>query len=138
MALLELSGIDAFYGHVQALRSVTLRVEPGEIVALIGSNGAGKTTTLNTISGLLRPATGTITFQGRSIHTLKAHKIVDLGICQVPEGRQLFTRMSVLDNLLTGAYHRGATSEIPEDLERVYGLFPRLKERTHQVAGTLS
>jgi branched-chain amino acid transport system ATP-binding protein len=138
MALLEVSGIDAFYGRVQALRGASLAVDTGEIVALIGSNGAGKTTTLRTISGLMHPARGTITFNGRDITHTEAAKIVGLGICQSPEGRRLFTRMSVLDNLRMGAYVRTNAAEVKADMERVFVLFPRLKERLHQITGTLS
>src|SRR6266852_5359571 len=105
-ALLELKGIDAFYGRVQALHGVSLLVDKSEIVALIGSNGAGKTTTLRTISGLMHPASGTITFDGQDITKVPAHKIVNLGICQSPEGRRLFSRMQVMDNLQMGAYTR--------------------------------
>jgi branched-chain amino acid transport system ATP-binding protein len=138
MALLEVSGIDAFYGRVQALRGASLSVDAGEIVALIGSNGAGKTTTLRTISGLMHPARGTITFNGKDITHTEAAKIVGLGICQSPEGRRLFTRMSVLDNLRMGAYVRTNAAEVKADMERVFVLFPRLKERLHQITGTLS
>jgi branched-chain amino acid transport system ATP-binding protein len=138
MALLEVSGIDAFYGRVQALRGASLSVDSGEIVALIGSNGAGKTTTLRTISGLMHPARGTITFNGRDITHTDAAKIVGLGICQSPEGRRLFTRMSVLDNLRMGAYVRTNSAEVKADMERVFVLFPRLKERLNQITGTLS
>jgi branched-chain amino acid transport system ATP-binding protein len=138
MALLEVTGIDAFYGRVQALREASLAVDTGEIVALIGSNGAGKTTTLRTISGLMHPARGTITFNGKDITHTEAAKIVGLGICQSPEGRRLFTRMSVLDNLKMGAYVRTNAAEIKADMERVFVLFPRLKERVNQITGTLS
>jgi branched-chain amino acid transport system ATP-binding protein len=138
MALLEVSGIDVFYGRVQAVRGATLEVDKGEIVALIGSNGAGKTTTLRTISGLIHPMHGTIKFDGKDITHTEPQKIVDLGICHSPEGRRLFTRMSVLDNLRMGAYTRRNQAEIKQDMERVFELFPRLKERLHQIAGTLS
>jgi branched-chain amino acid transport system ATP-binding protein len=138
MALLEVSGIDAFYGRVQALRGASLTVDTGEIVALIGSNGAGKTTTLRTISGLMHPQRGTITFNGKDITRTEPQKIVDLGICHSPEGRRLFTRMSVLDNLRMGAYTRTNSAEIKADMERVFVLFPRLKERMNQITGTLS
>ena len=138
MALLEVSGIDVFYGRVQALRGASLSVDSGEIVALIGSNGAGKTTTLRTISGLMHPARGMITFNGKDITRTEAAKIVGLGICQSPEGRRLFTRMSVLDNLRMGAYVRTNAAEVKADMERVFVLFPRLKERLHQITGTLS
>jgi len=138
MALLEVSGVDVFYGRVAAVRGATLSVDKGEVVALIGSNGAGKTTTLRTISGLLHPQRGTIKFDGRDITRTEPQKIVNLGICQSPEGRRLFTRMSVLDNLRMGAYTRSNGAEIKADMDRVFELFPRLKERAHQIAGTLS
>src|SRR6202011_1992984 len=138
VALLELSGVDVFYGRVQAVRSATLEVDTGEVVALIGSHGAGKTTTLRTISGLLHPLRGTIKFNGVDITRTEPQKIVNLGICQSPEGRRLFTRMSVHDNLRMGAYTRRNGSEIKTDMDRVFELFPRLKERLHQIAGTLS
>lgn len=136
--LLELGAVDAFYGRVQALRAVSLTVGASEIVALIGSNGAGKTTTLRTISGLMHPASGTITFAGQDISRAKAHHIVGLGICQSPEGRRLFPRMQVIDNLRMGAYTRKDIDGIRADMERVYTLFPRLQERSTQLAGTLS
>jgi len=138
MALLEVAGIDASYGRVQALRGASLEVDAGEIVALIGSNGAGKTTTLRTISGLMHPARGTITFNGKDITHTEPQKIVNMGICQSPEGRRLFTRMSVLDNLKMGAYTRTNAAEIKADMDRVFELFPRLKERVRQITGTLS
>ncbi len=138
MALLEVSGVDVFYGRVQAVRSASLEVDKGEVVALIGSNGAGKTTSLRTISGLLHPLRGTIKFNGQDITRTEPQKIVNLGICQSPEGRRLFTRMSVLDNLRMGAYTRSNGAEIKKDMDRVFELFPRLKERAHQIAGTLS
>ena len=138
MAVLEVRGVDAFYGRVQALHAVSLMVDQSEIVALIGSNGAGKTTTLRTISGLMHPASGTIVFDGNDITKVPAHKIVSLGICQSPEGRRLFPRMQVLDNLQMGAYTRTDKAGILQDLERVFTLFPRLKERATQLAGTLS
>ena len=138
MALLELEGVDAYYGRVQALRGVTLKVDQGEVVALIGSNGAGKTTTLRTISGLMHPAQGTIRFGGKDITQTPASQVVGLGICQSPEGRRLFPRMTVVDNLMMGAYTRNDKPAIRDDVARVYDLFPRLKERTSQLAGTLS
>ena len=138
MALLELEGVDAFYGRVQALHGVSIAVDQSEIVALIGSNGAGKTTTLRTISGLMHPAKGTITFGGQDITKTKAHTIVGLGICQSPEGRRLFPRMQVVDNLQMGAYTRSDKPGIQQDMQRVFDLFPRLKERSTQLAGTLS
>jgi len=138
MSLLEVSGIDVFYGRVQAVRSATIEVDTGEVVALIGSNGAGKTTTLRTISGLLHPLRGTIKFNGLDITRIEPQKIVGLGICQSPEGRRLFARMSVLDNLRMGAYTRSGRADIKADMDRVFELFPRLKERMNQIAGTLS
>ena len=138
MALLELKGVDAFYGRIQALRKMSIDVEKGEVVALIGSNGAGKTTTLRTISGLMHPQAGTIRFDGREITSAGPSKIVELGISQSPEGRRLFPRMSVIDNLLMGAYTRNDRPGINSDMERIYTLFPRLKERRSQIAGTLS
>jgi len=136
--LLELSGVDAFYGRVQALHGVSITVGSSEIVALIGSNGAGKTTTLRTISGLMHPANGTISFAGADITRTRAHKIVTLGICQSPEGRRLFPRMQVIDNLRMGAFSRSDGAGIAADMERVFTLFPRLRERMTQLAGTLS
>jgi branched-chain amino acid transport system ATP-binding protein len=138
VALLEIAQIDVFYGRVQALRGVSLSVAGGEIVALIGSNGAGKTTTLRTISGLMHPTDGRITFDGRDLTHTKAHQIVRAGICQSPEGRRLFPRMIVYDNLMMGTYARKERSGIEGDVARVYDLFPRLKERSKQLAGTLS
>ncbi len=138
MALLELQGVDAFYGRIQALRKMSINVDQGEVVALIGSNGAGKTTTLRTISGLMHPLAGTIRFDGKDITNTGPAKIVELGICQSPEGRRLFPRMSVLDNLFMGAYSRNDKPGIASDMEGVYTLFPRLKERRTQIAGTLS
>jgi branched-chain amino acid transport system ATP-binding protein len=138
MALLELESIDAFYGRIQALRGVSIRVEKGEVVALIGSNGAGKTTTLRTISGLMHPHVGTIRFDGRDITRTPPSKIVELGISQSPEGRRLFPRMTVVDNLRMGAYSRNDKQGIADDMERVFTLFPRLQERRTQIAGTLS
>jgi branched-chain amino acid transport system ATP-binding protein len=138
LALLEVTEIDAHYGRIQALRRLSLNVDRGEIVALIGSNGAGKTTTLRTISGLMHPGHGTIKFDGKDITQVGPDKIVDLGICQSPEGRRLFPRMTVMDNLEMGAYTRSNRVEIKADIERVFELFPRLKERRDQIAGTLS
>ncbi|HAF11408.1 MAG TPA: ABC transporter ATP-binding protein [Chloroflexi bacterium] len=138
MALLELTGIDALYGRVRALRGVTIAVDQGEVVALIGSNGAGKTTTLRTISGLMHPPNGSIMFDGKDITRTPAHKIVGLGICQSPEGRRLFPRMQVIDNLRMGAFLRKDPAGVQKDMDRVFELFPRLKERTTQLAGTLS
>ena len=138
MALLELKGVDAFYGRVQALHGVTMHVDKGEIVALIGSNGAGKTTTLRTISGLMHPARGQVIFDGQDISGTTASKVVEMGICQSPEGRRLFPRMSVEDNLLMGAYTRRDRANIDKDMKHVFELFPRIEERRTQIAGTLS
>ena len=138
MGLLELHGVDAFYGRIQALRQVSITVEKGEVVALIGSNGAGKTTTLRTISGLMHPQSGTVKFDGQDITHTRPSRIVELGICQSPEGRRLFTRMSVLDNLFMGAYTRNDKPGIASDMDRVFQLFPRLLERRTQISGTLS
>jgi len=138
VALLEIAGINVFYGRVQALRNVSLSIEGGEIVALIGSNGAGKTTTLRTISGLNHATTGRVAFDGQDITAFPAHDVVRAGIGHAPEGRRLFPRMIVLDNLEMGTYTRKDRSNIPADIARVYDLFPRLKERTKQLAGTLS
>ena len=138
MALLELESIDAFYGRIQALRGMSMKVERGEVVALIGSNGAGKTTTLRTISGLMHPGSGSIHFDGRDITHTGPSKIVELGICQSPEGRRLFPRMTVVDNLFMGAYTRSDKPGIAADMDHVFELFPRLLERRTQIAGTLS
>jgi len=138
VGLLDVAGINVFYGRVQALRSVSLSISKGEIVALIGSNGAGKTTTLRTISGLNHAATGRVVFDGRDITAVPAHDVVRAGIGHAPEGRRLFPRMIVLDNLMMGTYARKDREGIPNDIARVYDLFPRLKERTKQLAGTLS
>jgi branched-chain amino acid transport system ATP-binding protein len=138
VSLLELHDVDAYYGRVQALHGVNLKVDKGEIVALIGSNGAGKTTTLRTISGLMHPARGKIIFDGQDISGTTASKIVELGICQSPEGRRLFPRMSVEDNLRMGAYTRRDRALVETDILHVYELFPRVQERRRQIAGTLS
>jgi branched-chain amino acid transport system ATP-binding protein len=138
MALLELEGVDAFYGRIQALRGISIQVDKGEVVALIGSNGAGKTTTLRTISGLMHPHSGSIRFDGRDITRTGPSKIVGLGICQSPEGRRLFPRMTVVDNLFRGAYPRNDRPGIAADMDHVFKLFPRLQERRTQIAGTLS
>jgi branched-chain amino acid transport system ATP-binding protein len=136
--VLEVTNIDTFYGRIQALWDVSLSIHEAEIVALVGANGAGKTTLLNTISGLLRSASGRIEFCGRRIDGLKPHAIVELGISHVPEGRRLFPDMSVRENLEMGAYLQKVWKEKEETLEQVYQLFPRLKERQVQLARTLS
>ena len=137
--LLELDNVHTYYGSIHALKGISLNVAEGEIVTLIGANGAGKSTTLRSINGLNHPRQGTIRFRGEDITTRPAHEIVKMGISQSPEGRHVFSRMSVLENLEMGAYQREKRSpEYKEDLERVYTLFPRLKERESQKAGTLS
>ena len=137
--LLELQGVHTYYGTIHALKGISLVVREREIVTLIGANGAGKSTTLRSINGLNHPRTGTITFAGEDITQRPAHEIVKMGISQSPEGRRIFPRMSVLENLEMGAYQREKrTPEYKEDLERVYTLFPRLKERIGQKGGTLS
>jgi len=138
VALLEVHGVDAHYGRVQALHGVSLDLDRGEIVALIGSNGAGKTTTLRTISGLMHPTRGKVMFDGADITITPPAKVVELGICHSPEGRRLFPRMSVLDNLYMGAYTRNDRAGVDKDLKHVYELFPRVEERRNQIAGTLS
>ena len=136
--MLEVKGIDVYYGAIHALKGLSLEVEEGSIVTLIGANGAGKTTTLKSISGLLRPRNGTIMFKGRDISKVAPEKIVGLGISQVPEGRRVFATMTVLENLEMGAYLRKDKKGIESDLENVFTRFPRLKERRKQTAGTLS
>ncbi|HKF14772.1 MAG TPA: ABC transporter ATP-binding protein [Gaiellaceae bacterium] len=136
--VLDLKDIHTYYGSIHALKGVSLQVREGEIVTLIGANGAGKSTTLRSINGLNHPRKGRISFQDRDITNLVPHKVVKLGIAQSPEGRKLFPRMSVLENLEMGAFQRDDRSTMREDLERVYSLFPRLEERKHQKAGTLS
>jgi branched-chain amino acid transport system ATP-binding protein len=138
MPLLEVDDVHTYYGHIHALKGVSLTVEKGEIVTLIGANGAGKSTTLNTISGLLRPRQGNIRLNDEDLGAYPAHEIVAKGIVQVPEGRHVFSRLSVMENLEMGAYTRGDRQSIRDTTERVFALFPRLKERRNQVAGTLS
>jgi branched-chain amino acid transport system ATP-binding protein len=138
MALLEVNNIHSYYGAIHALKGVSIHVEEGEIVTLIGANGAGKSTILNTICGILHPREGTITLEGEEIHELPAHEIVQRRLSQAPEGRRVFGRLSVVENLEMGAYARPDRDKIPEDMERVFVLFPRLKERAKQLAGTLS
>jgi branched-chain amino acid transport system ATP-binding protein len=136
--VLELADVHSYYGNIRALRGVSLSVQPGEIVTLIGANGAGKTTTLRTILGMVRPRRGTVHFNGHGLHTLTTDRIVRLGIGQSPEGRRIFPRMSVFENLELGAFARPDRDGIPADLERVFTLFPRLRERVTQKGGTLS
>jgi len=138
MALLEVENMHSFYGHIHALRGVSLTVEEGEVVTLIGSNGAGKTTTLRSIHGILPPREGRVVFRGEEIQDIPAHDMIKRGIAQSPEGRKIFHRMTVTENLEMGAYHRNDRKEIQEDMARVYDLFPRLKERVKQEAGTMS
>jgi branched-chain amino acid transport system ATP-binding protein len=136
--MLKVNNLDVFYGKSQALRGVSLGVNENEIVALVGANGAGKTTILNTISGLLRPASGSVEFLGQRIDRLPPHKIMNLGVCQIPEGRKLFSDMTVGDNLEMGAYSSRAWGRKKETLERIYEVFPVLKERRGQSAKKLS
>jgi branched-chain amino acid transport system ATP-binding protein len=138
VALLELTDVHTYYGAIHALRGVTMSIEEGEIVTLIGSNGAGKSTTLRTISGLLKPRQGEIVLRGKRIDGLPPHQIVTLGISQSPEGRRVFARMTVQENLEMGAFARRDRANLAVEFERVYGLFPRLRERIAQRAGTLS
>jgi branched-chain amino acid transport system ATP-binding protein len=136
--VLELADVHTYYGNIRALRGLSLSVERGEIVTLIGANGAGKTTTLRTILGLVRPRRGTVSFNGTRLDALSTDRIVRLGIAQSPEGRHIFPRMSVLENLELGAFVRSDRDGIAPDLERVFALFPRLRERVSQKGGTLS
>ena len=136
--MLELTDVHTYYGNIRALRGVSLTVAQGEIVTLIGSNGAGKTTTLKTILGTTRPRRGTVTFSGQRLDTLATDRIVRLGIAQSPEGRRIFPRMTVLENLELGAFARKDRAAIGADLERVFALFPRLAQRSTQQGGTLS
>ncbi len=138
MPMLEVSEIHTYYGNIHALKGISLVVEEGEIVTLIGGNGAGKTTTLRTINGLLKPRQGKVCLDGEDLAPYKAHQIVYKGVAMVPEGRGIFARLSVAENLDLGAYSLTDRSTIPVDLERVYTVFPRLKERHKQIAGTLS
>ena len=137
MAMLEVNDINVYYGSIHAIKGVSFEVNEGEIISLIGANGAGKTTTLHTISGLLKSTTGSVSFMGQNLAHVPAHKIVSLGLAQVPEGRRVFLHMDVEENLEMGAYTQ-PNSTIKDSMELVYERFPRLKERRHQVAGTLS
>lgn len=136
--MLKVKDIEVYYGAIHALKKLSIEVEPGSIVTLIGANGAGKTTTLKTISGLLRPKSGSILFKGTDITRVAPEKIVGLGISQVPEGRRVFPSMTVLENLEMGAYLRNDKKEIERDMDNVFTRFPRLKERRKQLSGTLS
>jgi branched-chain amino acid transport system ATP-binding protein len=138
MPLLELDNVHSYYGHIQALRGISLTVDEGEVVTLIGSNGAGKTTTLRSIHGVLPPREGKILFAGEEIQGLPAHDMISKGISQSPEGRKIFRRMTVRENLEMGAYHRNDNTSVREDMDRVFELFPRLQERVKQEAGTMS
>lgn len=136
--LLQLENVHTYYGNIHALHGISLHVDEGEIVTLIGSNGAGKSTTIRTISGIMHPREGTVHFDGQPIHTVDAHKLVGRGIAQSPEGRRIFPRLTVQDNLEMGAYLRRDRKHVHEDIDNVFTLFPRLKERRRQYAGTLS
>ncbi len=138
MAMLEIKDIEVYYGVIQALKGISFEVNQGEVIALIGANGAGKTTTLQTITGLLQAKKGSITFEGKDITKTPAHNIVKLGIAHVPEGRRVFSNLTVYQNLRMGAYTRTDKNEIEESLKQVYERFPRLQERRNQMAGTLS
>jgi branched-chain amino acid transport system ATP-binding protein len=138
MPMLEVQDIHTYYGNIHALKGISLTVEKGEIVTLIGSNGAGKTTTLRSICGLQKPRQGNILLEGKDLSPFKAHEIVSKGVAMVPEGRGIFARLTVTENLDLGAYTRRDRAAIQKDLERVFTIFPRLKERQRQVAGTLS
>lgn len=138
MAMLEVKDIEVYYGMIQAIKGVSFEVNEGEVIALIGANGAGKTTILHTITGLLSPKKGSIIFEGKDITKIPAHKIVTLGMAHVPEGRRVFSQLTVLENLMMGAYTRSDKQGIQETLQMVYERFPRLEERKNQMAGTLS
>ena len=137
-SLLSVSAIETFYGPIQAIRGVSLDVSPGQIVTVLGANGAGKTTVLRTISGVLDPERGQVMFEGRDIAHMSPDQVMRLGVCHVPEGREVFPFLTVHENLLMGAYTRHNKSEVAQDLELCFGYFPRLKERQHQRAGLLS
>ena len=136
--MLEVEDLTVSYGNIQALRGINLTVEAGELVTIVGNNGAGKSTTLLTISGILRPRAGRLIFEGRDLSSAAPHQIVSWGISHCPEGRLIFGRLTVTENLILGAYNRRDRADIRRDLERVHELFPRLKERQRQIAGTLS
>lgn len=138
MALLEVTGLEVFYGVIQAIKGISFTVNQGEIIALIGANGAGKTTTLQTITGLIPSKAGKIVYDGKEITKLAGHKLVSMGIAHVPEGRRVFAQLSVLQNLKLGAYSRNNKNELEETLKKIYIRFPRLEERKNQPAGTLS
>ncbi len=138
MSILSIDNVHTFYGNIHALKGISIKIEKGEIVTLIGGNGAGKTTTLRTIAGLLKPREGSITLNGADLLKYQAHEIVYKGISLVPEGRGIFARLTVLENLEMGAFSRNNKAEIANNMDRIFTLFPRLKERRTQVAGTLS
>lgn len=138
MSMLKLDNVHTYYGNIHALKGITLSIEKGEIVTLIGGNGAGKTTTLRTICGLLKPREGSVTLEGENLVKYKAHEVVYKGVSMVPEGRGVFARLSVTENLEMGAYSLNRKQDLDHNIERVFTLFPRLKERRTQVAGTLS
>ena len=138
MALLEVTGLEVYYGVIQALKGIDFTVNEGEIVTLIGANGAGKTTTMQSVIGLIPSKAGTVTFEGKETTHMPCHKIVSLGMSQVPEGRRIFQELSVYQNLLMGAYIQKDKKAIKEDIEKIYERFPRLEERKSQIAGTLS
>lgn len=138
MAMLTINDLEVYYGMIQAIKGISLEVNQGEVIALIGANGAGKTTTLHTITGLLSPKKGSVIFEGTDITKVPAHKIVSMGMAHVPEGRRVFSNLSVYQNLKMGAYTRKDKNEIEETLAMVYKRFPRLEERKNQIAGTLS
>lgn len=138
MAMLEVSNLKVNYGMIQAIKGISFHVDQGEIIALIGANGAGKTTTLHTVSGLLKAREGSILFNGKELTKTHPHKIVEMGMAHVPEGRRIFQQLTVYENLILGAYTRSDKKEIAESLEMIYKRFPRLEERKKQIAGTLS
>ncbi len=138
MLLLKTENLHTYYGHVHALKGISLEVEEGEIVTLLGANGAGKSTTLRTISGLVRPREGEVKFKGHVLNHVPAHRIVQMGVCHVPEGRRIFTTLTVMENLMMGAYTVKDERVVQENLQRVFDLFPRLAERKNQLGGTLS
>ncbi len=138
MALLEVKDLEVYYGVIQALKGISFEVNEGEIVTLIGANGAGKTTTMQSVIGLIPSKAGTVSYEGKNITHVPCHKLVKLGMAQVPEGRRIFQELSVYDNLLMGAYTQTDKKLIKETIEKIYERFPRLKERKNQIAGTLS
>ncbi|HAB00651.1 MAG TPA: ABC transporter ATP-binding protein, partial [Ruminococcaceae bacterium] len=138
MAMLEVKDLNVYYGVIQALKGINFEVNEGEIVTLIGANGAGKTTAMHSIMGLIPVTSGTVTYMGQQINHVPPHKIVHMGMTQVPEGRRIFQELTVYENILLGAYIQKDKKAIKEDIERVYEIFPRLEERKKQVAGTLS